>query len=107
MTGRAGPRAADRLVGVAGRRPDRERDRRWPPRWPTPGTCPTARPALAELDRIAARADAAGDPRSALDARFALIEAYLLHGERWRLVEPVRRCRAAVDRGPACSTRRR
>ncbi|TWJ23414.1 YbjN domain-containing protein [Micromonospora endolithica] len=54
----------------------------------------------AELERIAAHADATGDDRSAVAARFALIEAYLLHGERWRLVEPVRRCRAALDRRP-------
>ncbi|MFE9203090.1 YbjN domain-containing protein [Micromonospora sp. NPDC007230] len=54
----------------------------------------------AELDRIAARADATGDPRTALAARFALIEAYLQLGERWRLVEPVRRCLAALDRTP-------
>ncbi|MGN9776736.1 YbjN domain-containing protein [Micromonospora sp. H33] len=54
----------------------------------------------AELERIAARADATADDRSALDARLALIETYLLHGQRWRLVEPVRRCLAAVDRRP-------
>ncbi|MFG3713573.1 YbjN domain-containing protein [Micromonospora sp. NPDC047730] len=54
----------------------------------------------AELERIAAHADATGDDRSAVEARFALIEGYLLHGERWRLVEPVRRCLAAVDRRP-------
>ncbi|MCW3813414.1 YbjN domain-containing protein [Micromonospora sp. DR5-3] len=54
----------------------------------------------AELDRIAARADAIGDPRTALAARFALMEAYLQLGERWRLVEPVRRCLAALDRTP-------
>ncbi|TDC43256.1 YbjN domain-containing protein [Micromonospora sp. KC213] len=55
---------------------------------------------LAELDRLAARADALGDPRSALDARLALVEAYLLHGHRWRLVEPVRRCLSTLDRCP-------
>ncbi|MGW4499604.1 YbjN domain-containing protein [Micromonospora sp. NPDC004336] len=54
----------------------------------------------AELERIAAHADATGDDRSAVEARLALVEAYLLHGERWRLVEPVRRCLAAVDRRP-------
>ncbi|MEH1102491.1 YbjN domain-containing protein [Micromonospora sp. CPCC 205561] len=53
-----------------------------------------------ELERIAAHADATGDDPTALAARFALIEACLLHGERWRLVEPVRRCLAAVDRRP-------
>ncbi|MGI5522784.1 YbjN domain-containing protein [Micromonospora sp. CA-259024] len=56
------------------------------------------------LERLAERADAAGDVRSGVDARFALIEAYLLHGERWRLVEPVRRCRAAADHRPELLT---
>ncbi|RLP79466.1 YbjN domain-containing protein [Micromonospora sp. BL4] len=55
---------------------------------------------LLALERLAERADAAGDARTAVEARFALIEAYLLHGERWRLVEPVRRSRAAADRWP-------
>ncbi|WBB70950.1 YbjN domain-containing protein [Micromonospora sp. WMMD812] len=55
---------------------------------------------LVELERIAARADASGDDRSAVDARLALIETALLHGERWRLVEPVRRCLAVLDRRP-------
>ncbi|MBO4163772.1 YbjN domain-containing protein [Micromonospora antibiotica] len=55
---------------------------------------------LAELDRIAARADALGDPHSALDARFALVAAYLRHGGRWRIIEPVRRLLAAVDGSP-------
>ncbi|MEU8086409.1 YbjN domain-containing protein [Micromonospora sp. NPDC049101] len=59
---------------------------------------------LLALERLAERADASGDLRSALDARFALIEAYLLHGERWRLVEPVRRCRAAADYRPELLT---
>jgi hypothetical protein len=54
----------------------------------------------AELERIAGQADAIGDVRSGLDARFALIEGYLLHGERWRLLDPVRRCLDAVDRAP-------
>ncbi|MEW2374716.1 YbjN domain-containing protein [Micromonospora sp. NPDC047812] len=53
-----------------------------------------------ELERIAAHADATGDDRTALAARFALIEAYLLHGQRWRLVEPVRRCLATAQRRP-------
>ncbi|MFC4018080.1 YbjN domain-containing protein [Micromonospora sp. GCM10011542] len=55
---------------------------------------------VAALEQIAGRADAAGDVKSGVEARFALIEAYLLHGERWRLIEPVRRCRAAVDARP-------
>ncbi|MFF4879043.1 YbjN domain-containing protein [Micromonospora sp. NPDC000668] len=59
---------------------------------------------LVALERLAERADAAGDVRSGVDARFALIEAYLLHGERWRLVEPVRRCRAAADHRPELLT---
>ncbi|MFC5927170.1 YbjN domain-containing protein [Micromonospora vulcania] len=59
---------------------------------------------LVALERLAERADAADDVRSAVDARFALIEAYLLDGERWRLVEPVRRCRAAADHRPELLT---
>ncbi|MFG1778355.1 YbjN domain-containing protein [Micromonospora sp. NPDC049048] len=53
-----------------------------------------------ELERIAAHADATGDDQTALAARFALVEAYLVHGERWRLVEPVRRCLATAQRRP-------
>ncbi|MBQ0900804.1 YbjN domain-containing protein [Micromonospora sp. U21] len=59
---------------------------------------------LVALERLAERADAAGDARTAVEARFALIEAYLLHGDRWRLVEPVRRCRAAADHRPELLT---
>ncbi|MFI7429352.1 YbjN domain-containing protein [Micromonospora sp. NPDC049836] len=55
----------------------------------------------AELDRIAAHADATGDPGTALAARFALIETYLQLGQGWRLVEPVRRCRSALAQEPA------
>ncbi|WP_435818598.1 YbjN domain-containing protein [Micromonospora lupini] len=65
---------------------------------------PDAPGRLVALERVAERADAAGDVRSAVDARFALIEAYLLHGERWRLIEPLRHCRAAADRWPALLT---
>ncbi|ADU07289.1 hypothetical protein ML5_1758 [Micromonospora sp. L5] len=54
----------------------------------------------AELERIASRADATGDPRTALSARFALVEAYLHRGERWRAVEPVRRMRTTLDGQP-------
>ncbi|MBM7081650.1 YbjN domain-containing protein [Micromonospora humidisoli] len=64
------------------------------------GDLPDGEARLAELDRIAARADALGDPHSALDARFALVAAYLRHGGRWRIIEPVRRLLAAVDRSP-------
>ncbi|MER7440948.1 YbjN domain-containing protein [Micromonospora avicenniae] len=59
---------------------------------------------LVELERIAAQADAAGDDRSAVEARVALIETALLHGERWRLVEPARRCLAVLDRRPEIFT---
>ncbi|MGW3889507.1 YbjN domain-containing protein [Micromonospora chokoriensis] len=65
---------------------------------------PDGPPRQVALERLAERADAAGDVRSGVDARFALIEAYLLDGERWRLVEPVRRCRAAVDHRPGLLT---
>ncbi|WP_435819681.1 YbjN domain-containing protein [Micromonospora taraxaci] len=84
---------------------------------PAPGRLPALEAALADardlpdgpprqvaLERLAERADAAGDVRSGVDARFALIEAYLLDGERWRLVEPVRRCRAAADHRPGLLT---
>ncbi|MDG4802252.1 YbjN domain-containing protein [Micromonospora sp. WMMD980] len=54
----------------------------------------------AELARIAARADATGDPRTAAAARFALVEAYLHLGERWRTVEPVGHLRATLARHP-------
>ncbi|SCL33444.1 Putative sensory transduction regulator [Micromonospora pallida] len=56
---------------------------------------------VAELERIAAHADAAGDVRLGVDARLALIETYQYRGERWRLAEPLHRCLAAVDRQPA------
>lgn len=86
----------------------------WPPRRQRPGRddrplaeeladardSPDGETRSAELERIAARADAAGDDQSALAARLALIETYLLDEERWRLIEPVRRCLAAVDRRP-------
>ncbi|MGC4895800.1 YbjN domain-containing protein [Micromonospora sp. DT31] len=54
----------------------------------------------AELERIAGRADATDDPRVALAARFALVETYLHGGERWRIVEPVRRMRATLAGHP-------
>ncbi|MEU4568544.1 YbjN domain-containing protein [Micromonospora sp. NPDC023956] len=56
---------------------------------------------LAELERIAAHADAAGDVRLGVDARLALIETHHHRGERWRLLEPLHRCLAAVDEHPA------
>ncbi|WDZ87538.1 YbjN domain-containing protein [Micromonospora cathayae] len=59
---------------------------------------------IAELERIAAHADAAGQVRLGVDARFALIETCRYHGEAWRLVEPVRHCLAVVDHSPALLT---
>ncbi|BCL16318.1 type III secretion system chaperone family protein [Micromonospora sagamiensis] len=56
---------------------------------------------LVELERIAAHADAAGDVRLGVDARLVLIETHRYRGERWRLVEPLDRCLAAVDQHPA------
>lgn len=64
------------------------------------GDLPDGEARRAELERIAAQADAAGDPGTGLAARLALVEAYLHGGERWRLLEPVRRCRATLDRAP-------
>ncbi|MFC4145408.1 YbjN domain-containing protein [Micromonospora mangrovi] len=54
----------------------------------------------AELERIAAQADATGDPGTALAARLALVEAYLHGGQRWRLLDPVRRVVDTLDRTP-------
>ncbi|MEV0327302.1 YbjN domain-containing protein [Micromonospora echinospora] len=56
---------------------------------------------VAELERIAAHADAAGEVRLGVDARLALVETHRFRGERWRSVEPLHRCLAAVDRHPA------
>ncbi|PZG19269.1 YbjN domain-containing protein [Micromonospora craterilacus] len=47
---------------------------------------------IAELERVAALAEATGDPRTTLDAWSELVETHLRGGERWRLFEPVRRC---------------
>jgi hypothetical protein len=85
VTGREGPDAADPALAAA------LADAR---------DLPDGAARVVALEQIAGRADAVGDVRSGVDARFALIDAYLLHGERWRLVEPVRRCRAAVDDRP-------
>nr|WP_320065370.1 YbjN domain-containing protein [Micromonospora sp. RTGN7] len=61
---------------------------------------PDGEPRVTELERVTSAAETAGDLRTALDARFALIDAYLRQGERWRLFEPVRRCREVLDRLP-------
>ncbi|WP_240742214.1 YbjN domain-containing protein [Micromonospora zingiberis] len=47
---------------------------------------------VAELERVAALAEATGDLRSAVDAWSELVETHLRGGQRWRLFEPVRRC---------------
>ncbi|AEB43528.1 hypothetical protein VAB18032_12070 [Micromonospora maris AB-18-032] len=47
---------------------------------------------IAELERVAALAEATGDAGSAMDAWAELVEAHLRGGQRWRLFEPVRRC---------------
>ncbi|MCX4473820.1 YbjN domain-containing protein [Micromonospora sp. NBC_01655] len=67
---------------------------------------PDSEPRVAELERIASAAEASGDLRTGLDARFALIDAYLRQGERWRLFEPVRRCRELLDRVPELTDER-
>ncbi|SCF40178.1 Putative sensory transduction regulator [Micromonospora mirobrigensis] len=54
----------------------------------------------AALERVARQADARSDLRCGVEARLALVEAYLHLGERWRLADPVRRCRDALDRAP-------
>lgn len=64
------------------------------------GDLPDGPARVAELERIASAADAVGDARTGLAARFALLDAYLRQGARWRLAEPVRRCRELLDRVP-------
>ncbi|MDI1460937.1 YbjN domain-containing protein [Catellatospora sp. KI3] len=56
---------------------------------------------IAELERIAAHADAAGDVRLGYDARIELIETYGNHTERWRLLPAFGWCLAAFDRDPS------
>lgn len=56
---------------------------------------------VAELERIAAHADAANDVRLGFDARFALIDAYNNHTERWRMLPPFSWCLTAFDRDPS------
>jgi hypothetical protein len=68
--------------------------------WDGPHDGPHSPTRLAELERAAAVADATGDVEAGLAARFALIDAYLGRGERWRLVEPVRRCRELLAAAP-------
>jgi hypothetical protein len=53
---------------------------------------------IAELERITAHADAAGDVRLGYDARIQLIDAYNNHTERWRMLPPFGWCLAAYDR---------
>lgn len=56
---------------------------------------------VAELERIAAHADAAGDVRLGYDARIALIDAYNNHTERWRMLPAFGWCLAQFDRDPS------
>jgi len=56
---------------------------------------------VAELERIVAQADADDDTRLGFDARFALIEAYAGHTERWRMLPEFGWCLAAFDRDPS------
>ncbi|MBV1855186.1 YbjN domain-containing protein [Catellatospora tritici] len=56
---------------------------------------------LAELERITAHADAAGDVRLGYDARIQLIETYAHHTERWRMLPAFGWCLAAFDRDPS------
>jgi hypothetical protein len=56
---------------------------------------------IAELERIAAHADAAGDVRLGFDVRFELIDAYNNHTERWRMLPAFGWCLAAFDRDPS------
>ncbi|WP_432049728.1 YbjN domain-containing protein [Verrucosispora sp. NA02020] len=68
---------------------------------------------IAEVERVAVRAEAAGDPATARAAWSELVETHLRGGERWRLFEPVRRCLDAAARarstpgGPDDETLRR
>ncbi|MFD0747748.1 YbjN domain-containing protein [Phytohabitans flavus] len=56
---------------------------------------------IAELERIAAHADAARDVRLGYDARIDLIDAYNNHTERWRMLPAFGWCLAAYDRDPS------
>ncbi|WBB81847.1 YbjN domain-containing protein [Micromonospora sp. WMMD882] len=56
---------------------------------------------IAELERIAGHADATGQVRLGVDARFALVETYRFHGEPGRSAGPVRHLLAALDHSPA------
>ncbi|GAA4702667.1 YbjN domain-containing protein [Phytohabitans rumicis] len=56
---------------------------------------------IAELERITAHADAAGDTRLAYDARIQLIDAYNNHTERWRMLPAFGWCLATFDRDPS------
>ncbi|GHJ47326.1 hypothetical protein Cs7R123_46680 [Catellatospora sp. TT07R-123] len=56
---------------------------------------------IAELERITAHADAAGDVRLGYDARIELIETFNHHTERWRMLPPFGWCLAAFDRDPS------
>ncbi|MFY1633200.1 YbjN domain-containing protein [Solwaraspora sp. WMMB335] len=55
---------------------------------------------IAELERIAAHADAAGQPRVGFDARMALIDTYNNHTERWRMLPAFGWCLNLFDQQP-------
>ncbi|MBO0871177.1 MAG: YbjN domain-containing protein, partial [Micromonosporaceae bacterium] len=54
----------------------------------------------AELERLLARADAAGETRLSYDLRIALIQIYRNHHDQWRLVPAFAWCLATFDRRP-------
>lgn len=56
---------------------------------------------VAELERVVRHADALGDVRVGLEARFELVESYQHHTERWRMLPVVRWCLRAYDRDPS------
>ncbi|MFI7435042.1 YbjN domain-containing protein [Micromonospora haikouensis] len=81
--------------------------RLWADRLAAAEDLPDGEERAAELDRIASAADADGDLATGVDARFALMDLHLRRGERWRLFEPVRRCRELLDATSADATAER
>lgn len=55
---------------------------------------------IAELERIAAHADAAGQTRIGFDTRMALIDTYNNHTERWRMLPAFGWCLRTFDEHP-------
>ncbi|HEY8533181.1 MAG TPA: YbjN domain-containing protein [Micromonospora sp.] len=56
---------------------------------------------VTELERIARLADAIGDLRLGVEARFELLEAHQYHTERWRILPLVNWCLATFDQHPS------